>query len=125
LVIDDDRPLATLVSDVFRVNGWVVYPAYDGWQAIRLLGAGITPGLILLDMHMEGLDGWEFRAHLDRLRIRVPIVVATADPDPARCAEEIDAAGYLAKPFDLRDCHRLFDQLVVTGTRVSRQSPAA
>jgi CheY-like chemotaxis protein len=125
LVIDDDRPLATLVSDVLRVDGWEVYPAYDGWQAIRLLGGGITPDLILLDMHMEGLDGWEFRAQLDRRRIQVPIVVATADPEPGRCAEAVDAVGYLAKPFDLRSLDRLLDQLVFTGTRISRAPPAA
>jgi CheY-like chemotaxis protein len=114
---------------LFRAEGWEASIAYDGRQAIAVLSEetrhGATPDLIVLDMHMDGGDGWEFRAQVDQLGLHAPIVVATGDPDPQRCAVEVNAAGYLAKPFDLRDLGRLLDRLVLTGTRISREPPAA
>jgi CheY-like chemotaxis protein len=127
LIVDDDAALVRLLGELFRAEGWDVATAESGDQAIALLVGGIAPGptpdLIVLDMHMAGGDGWAFRAHLDQLRINVPIVVATGDPDPHRCAVEVNAAGYLAKPFGLGDLDQLLERLVLTGTRISRSAP--
>jgi CheY-like chemotaxis protein len=128
VIVDDDAALTTLLSELFQAEGWETSTAHDARQAIQVLteeiARGVTPDLIVLDMHMAGGDGWEFRAQLDQLRINVPIVVATGDPDPHRCAVEIDAAGYLAKPFNLGDLDQLLERLVLTGTRISRTTPA-
>jgi CheY-like chemotaxis protein len=128
-VVDDDAALTTLVSALFRAEGCEVSTAHDGQEAIELVSGtmaqGLAPDLIVLDMHMAGADGWEFRAQLDRLGVSIPIVVATGDPNPQRCAEEINAVGYIAKPFDLRDFDRLFAHLVLTGTQISRNRPAS
>jgi CheY-like chemotaxis protein len=127
LIVDDDAALTSLMRELFRAEGCEVHIAHDGRQAIKvltgLMAEDMPPDLIVLDMHMAGADGWEFRSQLDRLGVKIPIVIATGDPDPQRCAEEINAVGYLAKPFDPHDINRLFDHLVLTGTRISRSAP--
>jgi CheY-like chemotaxis protein len=126
LIIDDDAAVTRLLTELFAAEGSQVSTAQDGLQAMQVLSRriaeGVPPDLILLDLHMAGADGWEFHAQLDRLGISIPIVVITGDPDPQRCAEEVNAVGYLAKPFDLRDLDGFFDQLVLTGTRITQHT---
>jgi CheY-like chemotaxis protein len=113
LVVDDDPTLTSHLADLFQLEGCEVWLAQDGLQAIQLLSAGAAPHLIFLDMHMEGFDGWDFHAELQRLGISIPTVVMTGDPHPQRCAEEIGAVAYLAKPFDLDDIRKLLDEMIV------------
>jgi len=110
LVVDDDADLLGLVETVLREEGYVVATATNGKDALMHIENEL-PMLILLDMKMPVMDGWEFaatfRAKYDRL---VPIVVLTGAQDPKAWAEEIQAAGSLTKPFDL-------DQLIATVKR--------
>jgi CheY-like chemotaxis protein len=132
LVIDDDRPCATLLSDLLRVDGCEVITAYDGREAIELLSdrvcQGLSPNFIFLDMHMDGGDGWDFAAQLRQMDLAIPTVVVTGDPHPERCASEIGAVAYLAKPLDFSDLDHVLDGLIVIGTdgaRGRRQSVAS
>jgi CheY-like chemotaxis protein len=62
------------------------------------------PGMILLDMRMPVMNGWEFaREFRTRYENPCPIVVVTAAENARARAEEIGADGWLAKPFDLQD----------------------
>ncbi len=62
------------------------------------------PALILLDMKMPGMDGWEFSRHFRaRYDRQAPIVVLTAAENARRRAEEIGAEGYLGKPFEIAE----------------------
>ena len=54
-------------------------------------------------MRMPVMDGWGFARALRERGIKLPILVMTAAQDARRWAQEIDAEGYLAKPFDLLD----------------------
>ena len=56
--------------------------------------------MILLDMRMPVLDGWAFAQALADRGLTIPIVVVTAATNARQWAEEIGAAGYLAKPFE-------------------------
>ena len=68
------------------------------------------PDLILLDMKMPGMDGWEFaRRYAELPGPRPPIVVVTAAQDASRRAAEIAAQGYLAKPFGIDDLLEVID----------------
>jgi DNA-binding response OmpR family regulator len=103
LVVEDDPDLLALMDMILSDAGYRVRTAPEGRAALELI-AQEMPALILLDMRMPGMNGWEFaRAFRDRHRRGAPIVVVTAAEDARARAEEIAADGWLAKPFDLED----------------------
>lgn len=103
LVVDDDHDIAELVRLALTDEGYEVVVASNGSAA--LLAIETTPfDLILLDMRMPVMDGWEFaRAYQARPAPRPPIVVVTAARDAGERAAEIDADGYISKPFSLEE----------------------
>jgi len=102
LVVEDDDTIRSALQMALDAYGYAVRLAADGREAIALI-EGEPPSLVILDMHMPTLDGWEFMRELGARGIDPPIVVMTANVDAARLAEELGAAGFLGKPFDLND----------------------
>jgi two-component system response regulator MprA len=100
LVVDDDPALLDVVAETLRDEGFPVSTAQDGAAALRKVEQD-QPSLVLLDMRMPRIDGWEFARRLVEKGIRLPIVVMTAAADAAGWAAEINADGYLAKPFGI------------------------
>jgi CheY-like chemotaxis protein len=87
-------------------EGYAVQCAADGAAALAQI-EHCSPDLILLDMKMPVMDGWEFAREYRRKSIpRAPIVVITAATDASRRAVEIGADGYLSKPCDLEELFR-------------------
>ena len=102
LVVDDDPSILATVSEILEFEGYAVATASNGAEALEQIERR-PPSLVLLDMRMPVLDGWGVARHLSEQGKRLPIVVMTAAQDARRWAEEIGAAGYVAKPFDLTD----------------------
>ena len=102
LVIDDDPAILETVSEILEFEGYPVLTATNGAEGLRCVEQ-VTPALILLDMRMPVLDGWEFARILKERGITLPIVVMTAAQDARRWAQDIGATAYLAKPFELLD----------------------
>jgi two-component system, chemotaxis family, chemotaxis protein CheY len=102
LVIDDDPAIRATVADILTSEGYSVATAINGADGLLSLDR-VDPALVLLDMRMPMLDGWGFARALQSRGISVPILVMTAAQDAQRWAHEIDAQGYVAKPFDLMD----------------------
>ncbi|MCL4534121.1 MAG: response regulator [Bacteroidetes bacterium] len=101
LVIDDDETISEFVVWVLADEGHEVVSAANGVAALQKLD-GFDPDVILLDMRMPVMDGWQFaRLYRDERPSPAPIVVLTAAQDVAQRASQIEAAGYLGKPFDL------------------------
>jgi DNA-binding response OmpR family regulator len=101
LVVEDDDSIRDLVDIVLTSAGYEVLTASDGAAALQVAGA-VRPDLVLLDMRMPVMDGWEFaRRYRAGPEPHAPIVVVTAARDAAQRASEIDANGYLGKPFDM------------------------
>jgi two-component system, chemotaxis family, chemotaxis protein CheY len=100
LVVDDDPALLDVVAETLRDEGFPVATAEDGATALRKVEQD-PPSLVLLDMRMPRVDGWEFARRLGEKGIELPIVVMTAAADAAGWAAEIGADGYLAKPFGI------------------------
>jgi len=112
LVIDDDDSIRELVQMALRDEGYDVLTAQHGSAALSLLGHE-SPGLILLDMRMPVMDGWEFaRVYRERPGPHVPIVVITAAHEVAERAAQVSADDYLAKPFDIDDLVQIVGRLV-------------
>jgi CheY-like chemotaxis protein len=101
LVIDDDPHIRQVIAYTLGDEGYQVDEAGDGRAALEVLGRQ-RPDVILLDMKMPDMDGWEFaRLCRERYGRRVPIIVLTAATDAAHRAADINAEGYVSKPFDL------------------------
>jgi CheY-like chemotaxis protein len=109
LVVDDDASIRTFVQSALADTGYDVKLAVNGQQALDEV-ARERPHLILLDVRMPGVDGWEV---LDALRSaagdQTPVVVMTAEYSGQERALASGAQGYLAKPFELDDLLDCFD----------------
>jgi CheY-like chemotaxis protein len=103
LVVDDDASIRELVDLALSDYGYQVIAAADGQAALALVDQ-TKPDVILLDMRMPVLDGWKFaQAYWAQPGPHAPIIVCTAARDAATTAAEIQAAAYLAKPFDIEE----------------------
>lgn len=102
LVVDDDPSILETVRVILESEGHPVVTATNGKEALDCLER-VRPGLMLLDMRMPVLDGWGVAKALRDSPLRVPIIVMTAAENARRWADEIQAEGFLAKPFDLND----------------------
>lgn len=113
LVVDDDFDLLEMVQTLLEISGYRVVTAMDGEEALAKV-AEEMPSVILLDMKMPGMDGWEFaREFRERFDHQVPIVVLTAAENAAGRAAEIGAEGYLGKPFDIDELLRTVERYMV------------
>ncbi len=111
LVIDDDPDIREVVREILEGEGYLVTTAANGAEALRVLEQQ-RPALVLLDMRMPVLNGWDFAAALRARGARPPILVMTAAQSARRWAEEIGAQGYIAKPFDLSDLLTAVERLL-------------
>ncbi len=89
-------------------EGFVVREAGNGKEALALIEQ-LPPSLILLDLMMPVMNGWEFCAQLrsQSAWASIPIIVLSAHGKVASTARELGAAGYIAKPFELNEFLRL------------------
>jgi len=102
LVVDDDEDLCGLVATILRDEGYRVRTASNGAEALDDLHAHGLPDLILLDMKMPVMDGWEFARRLDaEYDHPAPVVVISAAENPAQRAADIGASDWISKPFDI------------------------
>jgi two-component system, OmpR family, response regulator CpxR len=96
LVVDDDAAIREVVAEVLRDAGYDVVGAANGEQALRLLRQEPEPQLVLLDLMMPVMSGWEVLEHLQSSgeleRIAVVVVSAMSAPGVSE---------HLAKPLDL------------------------
>ena len=111
LVVDDDPGILITVAELLDMEGYPVATATNGKEALGLIEQ-TEPALVLLDMRMPVLDGWGFAEVLRTQGRRLPILVMTAAQDARTWAKEIDAAGYVAKPFDLSDLLAAVERLL-------------
>jgi two-component system, chemotaxis family, chemotaxis protein CheY len=103
LVVDDDQAIREFVCWVLTDEGYEVASAANGKLALQVLER-MQPDVILLDMRMPVMDGWEFaRAYRDGRGATAPLIVLTAAQDAGRRAFDVSADGYLGKPFDVED----------------------
>jgi CheY-like chemotaxis protein len=101
LVVEDNAELRHVLIVLLESDGYAVVEAGNGLEALRLLrSAEVLPCLIVLDMGMPRMNGWDFRAEQDcdeRLR-SIPVVVVSADPLATQARHT--GAAVLLKPID-------------------------
>ena len=106
LVVDDDDAIRALLHDILEDEGYQVYSARNGRDALHTLRDQLEkPHVILLDLNMPVMTGWEFRAEQQRdpALTAIPVIVISADRSILYKAPTLDAAAYFSKPLDLDD----------------------
>jgi DNA-binding response OmpR family regulator len=103
LVVDDEPEINKLVKRIFEKRGYRVLSAADGADALELV-AQDRPDLILLDLNLPKIDGWEVcrRLKSDPATRDIPIIMLTAahaNVDDAHIGLGLGADEYVAKPF--------------------------
>ena len=100
LIVEDDLDTREMLEQFLEIQGFHVETAENGQRALECLGEGCAACVILLDLMMPVMDGWEFRRQLDAdpTLAPVPVIVLSA-LDRVRSAN-IDAAAFLKKPLD-------------------------
>ena len=103
LVVDDDHDIRLSLQDVLEVEGYRVITASSGREALEFLHQGLRPELILLDLMMPDISGWEFRAQqrMEPELASIPVVIVSGQGLSAHDVAELGVAGYLPKPVDL------------------------
>lgn len=103
LVVDDDDDLRESLCSLLEYEGYAVVQARDGRAALSLLMAPSRPSLILLDLMLPVMDGWEFRdrQQQDPELATIPVIVTTAVSRDYRLENRMGAADYLTKPLDV------------------------
>ncbi len=106
LVIDDEPDLITLVDYNLTRENYLVISARDGENGLSMARQHM-PDLIILDIMLPGIDGWEFckRLRNDPKTARIPILMLTAKAEEADkiLGLELGADDYLTKPFSVRE----------------------
>lgn len=104
MVVDDDQGIREVMEELFEDEGYLVLTASNGAEALNVLqDEAKQPGVILLDLNMPVMTGWEFRQvqKQDPKIASIPVVVFSADRSLAQATTQLDAAAYLAKPLDI------------------------
>ena len=110
LVIDDDATARELLTDQLRAEGFSVVTASGGLEGLKL-AKEVHPSVITLDVIMPDLDGWSVLAALrqDSELSEIPVIMVTI-VDQQRRGVALGAAGYLTKPIDREQLHRLVER---------------
>lgn len=103
MVVEDDMQLRQALTALLEQQGYAVDACGGAAEALALLKAGSIPDVILLDLVMPNMDGWEFRVaqRRDPLLSAIPVVAMSADESAK--AKAIDAYTCLTKPIDERE----------------------
>ena len=118
LIIDDDESSRSSYAELVRAGlGHDVVTAEGGTAALTLLRSGLRPCVIVLDLRMPGMDGFDFR----RLQLadpalpECPVIICSAELDVAADLEALRAAAYLQKPVEPGVLLRLVNAFCAAG----------
>jgi signal transduction histidine kinase len=117
LLVEDDRGIRDTVKEVLEDEGYAVATAENGRDALETLRSGASPDLIVLDLRMPVMDGWQFRAaqKSDAAIADIPVLAISADGSAK--AEAIDAHAYLRKPLSTEALLEVVSRIIADGER--------
>ncbi len=113
LVVDDDARLREFVRVNLEMDGYTVREAASGEDALAAI-EDQAPDLVLLDVVMPGIDGWQMLQRLQERYGSIPVIMFSGQVDAtsATDAEQLGARGFVGKPFDPQQLIERAKQLV-------------
>jgi CheY-like chemotaxis protein len=107
MVVEDEPENRLFIGLMLRTEGYEVIEAEDGFAALEMLRSGPRPEMILLDVMMPGLNGWQvyekIREEPEWADIPVVMLTALAQRADVERAVQLGVDGYLTKPFEPTD----------------------
>jgi len=117
LLVEDDEPLAGLLSAHLRARGYAVTVAPTAEAAQIALEEDVRPDLLVLDINLPGETGWSvLRSDAFAAAGRPPVIVTSAMSVSPTRLREFAVAGYVPKPFALDTLRSTIERLLVTTT---------
>ena len=104
LLVDDDAAVRRPLRQALGLCGYTVVEACDGMEALRIVGEGLAVvDLVLLDVKMPGMSGWDVLAELRRRTPAIPVILTSGytQQDSAPPADAPVPDAYLPKPYEL------------------------
>jgi CheY-like chemotaxis protein len=103
LVVDDDSAIRETMAEILEAEGYKVACATNGAEALAYLQREALPCLVLLDLMMPVMSGWQFRRaqHDDERFSAVPVLILSADEGGPSNVRDLPPSDYLRKPVDL------------------------
>jgi CheY-like chemotaxis protein len=101
LIVEDDLDTREMLGRFLELEGFNVETAENGKRALERLGSGVGACVILLDLMMPVMDGWQFRQEQIRNSALAGIPVIVVSAAGRERLEKIQADAYLSKPVDL------------------------
>jgi CheY-like chemotaxis protein len=119
LVIEDHEDVREGIAIALSLHGYAVETAANGLQALLMLEAGLHPCLIVMDLMMPVMSGFEFREKqlADPLLRGIPLIAYSGITDPRETAQHLGAAAYLHKPVDMEVFATVVGQFCPGGAR--------
>jgi CheY-like chemotaxis protein len=102
LIVDDDPGIRGFIQMTLRAEGYSVAVAANGKQGLDRV-AERRPDVVLLDLSMPIMNGWQFQEQLQADGVDIPIIFMTGGYSARAEAERHGAAGHLSKPFEVED----------------------
>ena len=123
LLVDDEPAVRQMLSRLLTGEGYDVVPAINGVEAVEL-ASHANFDLLLLDLNMPGLDGWETFEQVTEKNPLLPVIVITARPNQRFTALAAGIGALMEKPLDL---HKLFATIrglldETDGVRIARMA---
>ncbi|OAI39285.1 hypothetical protein AYO38_07965 [bacterium SCGC AG-212-C10] len=119
LLVDDEAPIFTVLSTTLRAHDYDVTVAVTAQDAMLTL-TEFVPDVMLLDINLPDLTGWELLRRLSPVdRERVPVVVFSASPLAPSRVEQFKPAGVLLKPFPIDALLRLLAEVITAHKEVA------
>src|SRR4051812_48407004 len=101
LIVEDDEAIRHMMQDVLEIEGYEIVTAADGQEGLELLrSSDETPCVIILDMMMPRMNGWQFldEQRLDPRFSGIPVIVCSAYTESAKA---VRPSAFVAKPVQL------------------------
>ncbi len=113
MIVEDDDEIRELLAEMLADRGYLVSTARHGKDALELLRAKPQPNIVLLDLMMPVMDGWQLRAEMlaDPKLASIPVIIVSGAADLQDGSEMLKAARLLTKPVKwpvLLECLREF-----------------
>ena len=114
--IEDDFELVDILKIILKHRGFEVFGATGGPEGLETLRR-VKPDLVLLDLMMPDMDGWEVHRQMkaDADLCRIPVIIVTADSQPVTKHRGLEVAkvdDFIVKPFDVHELVRRIEKVL-------------